>query len=144
VGLDVQGRSERETGGNRLGTQWRCNSVEITSVSPDSHEAESPFRHYPCLDMVQIDWELSGSQMSESAILLEIWERGALLQTSTPIPERSSITFRVNEMTVAAEVSSSQPDQDFGFLIEVGIDAPGMWFPHGYIPAWQLPADPQR
>jgi hypothetical protein len=118
--------------------------VEITSVSADTHEAESPFRHFPCLDMVQIDWELSGCRMSESAIMLEIWERGALLQTSIPIPERSSITFRVNEMTVAAEVSSSQPDQDFGFLIEVGIDAPGTWFPHGYMPAWQLAADPRR
>ena len=117
--------------------------MEISAVSADSHEPESPFHHFPCLDMVQIDWEPGGGQMSESAILLEIWERGAMLQTSIAIPQRSSITLRVNEMTVAAEVSSSQPDQDFGFLIEVEIDAPGMWFPHGYMPAWQLAADPQ-
>jgi hypothetical protein len=136
--------AERETGGNHRESQWGDNSVEVTSVSADSRELESPFHHFLCLDMVQIDWELSGCHLSDSAILLEIWERGAMLQTSISIPERSSITFRVNEMAIAAEVSASQRDQDFGFLIEVEIDAPGMWYPHGYIPAWQIPTDPQR
>jgi hypothetical protein len=89
--------------------------------------------------MVQIDWELSGRHLSDSAILLEIWERGAMLHTSIPIPERSSITFRVNEMAIPAEVSASQRDPHFGFVIEVGIHAPGMWFPHGYTPAWPAP-----
>jgi hypothetical protein len=118
--------------------------VDVTSVSADSRELESPFRHFLCLDMVQIDWEVCGCRLSDSAILLEIWERGAMLQTSISIPERSSITLRVHEVAIVAEVSASKRDEEFGFLIEVEIDAPGIWFPHGYIPAWRLPADPQQ
>jgi hypothetical protein len=114
--------------------------VDVTSVSADIRELESPFRHFFCLDMVQVDWEPAGRHLSDSAILLEIWERGATLHTSVSIPERSSITLRVNELAIAAEVSASQRDRNFGFLIEVGIDAPGIWFPHGYIPAWRLSA----
>ena len=118
--------------------------VEVTSVSADSHEPESPFHHVLCLDMVQIDWELNGCHLSDSAILLEIWERGAMLQTSLPIPERSSIRLRINQSAIAAEVSACRGDQNFGFLIDVNVDAARMWFPHGYVPAWRLPADPQR
>ena len=100
--------------------------------------------HVLCLDMVQIDWELNGCDLSDSAILLEIWERGAMLQISLPIPEKSSITLRVDQRAIAAEVSACRRDQNFGFLIDVNVDAPRMWFPHGYVPAWRLPADPQR
>ena len=118
--------------------------MEVTSVSADSLEPESPFRHVLCLDMVQIDWELNGCHLSDSAILLEIWERGAMLQTSLPLPERSSITLRINQSAIAAEVSACRGDQNFGFLIDVNVDAPRMWFPHGYVPAWRLQADPER
>jgi hypothetical protein len=114
--------------------------VEVTSVSADSHEPESPFRHFLCLDMVQIDLELNGCHLSDCAILLEVWERGGMLQTSVPIPERSSITLRVNQRVIAAEISACRRDQNFGFLIDVNVDAPRMWFPHGYVPAWRLPA----
>jgi hypothetical protein len=129
---------------NRHGNQRGNNSVEVTSVFADKRELEPPFRHFLCLDLVQIDWELAGYHLSDSAILLEIWERGAMLQTSISIPEKSTITFRVNGMAIAAEVSASHRDQNCGFIIEVEVDARGLWFPQGYIPAWRLPADPQR
>jgi hypothetical protein len=116
----------------------------VTSVSANNHEPESPFRHFFCLDMVQIDWERNGCCLSDRAILLEIWERGAGLQTSLPIPKRSSMTLRVNQGTIAAEVSACRRDKNFGFLVDVNVDAPGIWFPRGYIPAWRRPADGGR
>jgi hypothetical protein len=91
--------------------------------------------------MVQIDWALKGCHLSDSAILLEIWEHGATLQTSLPIPERSSLTLRLNQRAVAAEISACRRDQNFGFLIDVNVEAPRTRFPHGYVPAWRLPAD---
>src|ERR1019366_7633283 len=80
--------------------------------------------HVLCLDMVQIDWELNGCHLSDSAILLEIWQRGAMLQTSLPIPEKSPVTLRVDQRAIAAEVSACRRDQNFGFVIDVNVDAP--------------------
>jgi len=100
----------------------------------------TPSRHVPCMDMVHVDWEPeAGQSLSESAIMLEIWERGALLQTSLPIPKGSSITIGATRDTIAAEVSACERDNSFGYLIEVNVGAAEKWFPYGYTPAWCRP-----
>jgi hypothetical protein len=50
--------------------------------------------HVQCLDVVKVGFSSdSGAPSHDCAILLEIWDRGALLQTSVPIPEGAPISF---------------------------------------------------
>jgi hypothetical protein len=91
------------------------------------------------MDMVQIGWAEAGCPQSEQAIMLEIWDRGALLQTSLPIPRESSITITAPQDGITARVSECARDNSFGFLIQLDVDEPAKWFPGGYAPKWLLP-----
>jgi len=93
-------------------------------------------RHYACADLVRIDF----NSASELAILLEIWEGGGVVQTSFPIAAGSLIAIAVEKTQVMAEVTKCEPDYDFGYLIDIDVDAPAKWFPRAYVPAWHRSA----
>jgi len=93
-------------------------------------------KHYACADLVRIDF----NSASELAILLEIWEGGGVVQTSFPIAAGSPVAIAVEKTEVAAEVTKCEPDHDFGYLIDIGVNAPAKWFPQAYVPAWHSPA----
>ena len=68
----------------------------------------------------------------ECAIMLEIWDKGALLQTSLPIPEGAPISFESIGSGVPAKVVSCERDS-YGFLLEVAVRE-SQWFPDTYTP----------
>lgn len=86
--------------------------------------------------MVRIDCESD----SELAIVLEIWEGGAVVHTSFPIVAGSSIALAVDKTQVAAAVTKCEPDHHFGYLIDIDVASSTQWFPQGYIPAWHSSA----
>lgn len=93
--------------------------------------------HFACVDMVQIDFRQAAKQLSEDAVVLEIWEGGALVQTSCPLSKGSRINVTVKKSTeVAAEVTDCKVDSGFGYLVSIAVDAPAKWFPQGYVPEW--------
>src|SRR5882672_2968530 len=93
--------------------------------------------HSQCLDMVAVEWaDSTGNRSSESAIVLEIWEGGALLNTSATVVPGSELTIRAPKNTFTGHVVKCSRDLDFGFLVEV--DA----VPSSYRPAWTLPVQP--
>lgn len=100
------------------------------------NSADSSQQHYACADMVRIDCESA----SELAILLEIWEGGGVVQTSFPITAGSPIAIAVERTQVTAKVTKCEPDHGFGYLIDIGVNAPAQWFPQAYVPAWHSPA----
>jgi hypothetical protein len=94
--------------------------------------ADSSQKHYACADVVQID----SNSASELAILLEIWENGGVVHSSVPIPAGSPIALGVDKTQITAEVTKCEPDADYGYLIDIGVEAPTLWFPLAYVPAW--------
>ena len=100
------------------------------------NSADFSQRHYACADMVQIDCDSA----SELAILLEIWEGGGVVQTSFPIAAGSLIAIAVEKTRVAAEVVKCERDHNFGYLIDIDVNAPAKWFPQAYVPVWHRPA----
>jgi hypothetical protein len=94
--------------------------------------------HFACLDLVRI---VNGCALPEDAVLMEIWEHGATVQTSVPIAAGSTIGIVVEQKEVAGEVTRCEADQDFGYLVDVDISEPNEWFPKGYRPAWQKGSD---
>jgi hypothetical protein len=98
--------------------------------------AEYSQKHYACADMVRINCDSA----SELAILLEVWERGGVVQTSFPIAPGSPVAIDVEKTHVAGEVTRCEPDHDFGFLIDIDVDSATTWFPRAYVPAWRSAA----
>lgn len=98
--------------------------------------AEYSQKHYACADMVRINCDSA----SELAILLEIWESGGVVQTSFPIAPGSPVGIDVEKTHVDAEVTRCEPDQDFGYLIDINVDSATSWFPVAYVPAWHSTA----
>jgi hypothetical protein len=88
--------------------------------------------------MVRIDCDSA----SEVAILLEIWVGGGVVQTSFPIAAGSPIAIAVEKTRVAAEVTKCERDHDFGYLIDIDVAVPNLWFPQAYVPTWHSPAVP--
>ena len=82
--------------------------------------------------MVRIDAESA----SELAILLEIWENGGVVHSSFAVPAGSPIAIAVDTTKVAAEVTRCEPDADYGYLLDIDVNAPAKWFPLAYTPAW--------
>ena len=68
----------------------------------------------------------------DCAILLEIWDRGGLLQTSNAIPEGSVIQLESIRQGIAANVVFCEQDA-YGFLVRIEIPGPS-WFPEMYTP----------
>jgi hypothetical protein len=110
----------------------KCTSTGMAIVS----SADFSQLHYACADMVRIDF----NSASELAILLEIWEGGGVVQTSFPIAAGSPVAIAVEKTQVAAQVTKCEPDHDFGYLIDIDVNAPAKWFPQGYVPVWHSPA----
>ena len=83
--------------------------------------------------MVQLSWPTAEAAAIEDAILLEIWDQGAKLQTSSPIPDGTRVKIQAARKSIDAEVFSQQRDHNFGFLIDLEIHSPA-W--RNYSPAW--------
>jgi hypothetical protein len=82
--------------------------------------------------MIRIDAECA----SELAILLEIWENGGVVHSSFPVAAGSPIAIAIDKTQVAAEVTRCEPDSDYGYLLDIDVNAPSKWFPLAYTPAW--------
>jgi hypothetical protein len=89
--------------------------------------------HVHCLDVLKVAFPSAQDRMShDCAILLEIWDGGALLQTSVAIPEGESICFESIGEGVPAKVISCEQDS-YGFMVQVAVGET-QWFPEGYTP----------
>jgi hypothetical protein len=89
--------------------------------------------HLQCLDLLKVGFSSdSGVRSHECAILLEIWNSGALLQTSIPIPAGAPISFETIGKGVPAKVVSCEEDS-YGFLVHVAVHE-SQWFPEAYTP----------
>jgi hypothetical protein len=85
--------------------------------------------HVQCLDVLKVAFAPASH---DCAILLEIWEQGALLQTSIPIPAGAPISFESIGGGIPAKVVSCEQDS-YGFLVQVAVGE-SRWFPQAYIP----------
>jgi hypothetical protein len=89
--------------------------------------------HVQCLDVLKVGFSSeSGRASHDCAIILEIWDHGALLQTSVPIPKGSPISFETIGKGVPAKVVSCEEDS-YGFLLQVDVPQ-SPWFPDAYTP----------
>jgi hypothetical protein len=103
------------------------------------HTAHFADPHFACLDMVRI---AAGCAAPENAVLLEIWEHGAVVQTSFPIAAGSTIGIVVQQQKeIAGEVTRCEADHGFGYLVDVEINRSDEWFPKGYLPTWRKRAE---
>jgi hypothetical protein len=108
---------------------------------PSLNSAHFAQEHFACIDMVRIDCTLNaGQRLSESAILLEIWAGGGLVQTSFPITAGSTVVVAAKETEVTGEVTKCEQDSGFGYLVDIAVNAPTKWFPSEYVPQWHAPA----
>lgn len=89
-------------------------------------------KHHQCLDLLHVTVGKSRGFLEE-AIVLEVWETGALLQTSNALVPGTSLALTSGNRSVRARVTSSAED-DFGYLSEVSVDSTQSWFPRGYRP----------
>jgi|HubBroStandDraft_2_1064218.scaffolds.fasta_scaffold2007900_1 hypothetical protein len=89
--------------------------------------------HVHCLDVLKVAFPSAPGRMShDCAILLEIWDHGALLQTTVEIQEGLPIAFESIGEGVPAKVVSCEQDS-YGFLVQVAVGET-RWFPDGYTP----------
>ena len=95
-------------------------------------------KYVQCLDVIKIA-SPPGPQpdLHDCAIMLEIWDLGALLQTSIPIPHGTVISLAFAQ-GVPAKVISCEQD-DYGFLVKIAI-LEGGWFPDVYMPPYVMHA----
>jgi hypothetical protein len=96
--------------------------------------------HHLCLDVLSVSWRTASKTLSDCAILLEVWDSGGLLQTSSAIPKGSALNVASPDGPVHATVNSCEMD-DYGFLIEIGVASSTGWFPAGYNPPYLRPSD---
>jgi hypothetical protein len=89
--------------------------------------------HVHCLDVLKVTFPSGADRKShDCAILLEIWDHGALLQTSIPSPEGAPISFESIGDGVPAQVVSCDQDS-YGYIVKVAVEQPS-WFPEAYTP----------
>src|SRR5580658_6729408 len=110
--------------------QWTldCKSVSMIAVTSSTHVLPLATPGLPdlfdvrhqCLDMIPMEWSVSGRQCSESGILVEIWRTGGLLQTSAPLPADCQVQLELTGRTVQARVTSCEQD-DYGYLVQVTV-----------------------
>jgi len=96
--------------------------------------------HFACLDLCDFHCEGSAPATScgpETAVLLEIWHSGGLLQIDKAIPKGSTVTVggTAGEWHAEGTVASCRPDP-YGFLVEMRVKSRRDWFPHGYKPPY--------
>ena len=98
--------------------------------------------HFKCLDVLNLEWESSQhARCGEPVVMLEVWDTGAILHGGSDIPVGAVVKLTVEDGKVPGHVVKCAKDNDFGFVVVVGIDAPEQWFPTGHLPAWQLDTD---
>jgi hypothetical protein len=89
--------------------------------------------HVQCLDVVRVAFRSGTEGVSlDCAILLEIWDDGAPLQTSLPILAETPISLESIGDGISAKVISCEEDS-YGFLLQVAVGA-SRWFPEAYTP----------
>jgi hypothetical protein len=91
---------------------------------------------YFCMDLLRVSWGQSPSQ-SESAVLLEVWNTGGLMQTEAALPADSSAVLTFSGGVARCRITSCAQD-DYGYLIEFSTDPGGNWFP-AYSPPYLVP-----
>src|SRR5438309_6704785 len=92
--------------------------------------------HIQCLDLIKVGFPNGPGITHDCAILLEIWDLGALVQTSIPIPPGASISLESIGDGISAQVVSCEQD-DYGFMVKISITG-SSWFPDGYKPQHML------
>ena len=92
-------------------------------------------RRLLCLDMFPVRWRSGKVESSDSAILLEISRLGGLLQTNVAIPPGKKLTLDLPNGPLSAKVSSCKSD-DFGYLVEILVDAAADWLSGSYQPPY--------
>src|ERR1700684_4018572 len=89
--------------------------------------------HVQCLDLLKVAFSPEGDRTAhDCAILLEIWDQGALLQTNVPMREGLPISFESIGDGVPAKVVSCEQDS-YGFMVQVAVGE-AHWFPEIYTP----------
>ncbi len=89
--------------------------------------------HVQCLDVLKVAFSPESNRTAhDCAILLEIWDQGALLQTSVPIPAGLPISFESIGEGVPGKVVSCEQDS-YGYMVQVAVGE-SRWFPQGYTP----------
>lgn len=89
--------------------------------------------HIQCLDVLKVAFPSgNGAASHDCAILLEVWDQGALLQTSVPIPQGSAISLASIGNGLPAEVLSCEQDR-YGYILQIAVREP-RWFPEIYHP----------
>ena len=106
--------------------------MALSSVSP----------HYQCLDLLQIDRGSSVDPCDEAVVMLEVWESGATLHSGTAIAPGAAISLMMDSGRVPAHVVKCSRDYEFGFVVDIDIDAPEKWFRAENLPAWRLDNKP--
>jgi hypothetical protein len=87
-----------------------------------------------------VTWKEASTALCDSAVLLEVWEKGGLLQTSAAIPQGTSVDIASPLGSFRATVSSCVTDE-YGSLLEISVDPSASWFPSGYKPPYLLRSD---
>ena len=94
-----------------------------------------PNQRVLCLDMFEVSWRSGRTQSLASAILVEIGDLGGLLQTNVEIPAGKRLSMALPDGGISATVSSCKRD-DFGYLVEISVDADADWFRGSYRPPY--------
>ena len=113
-----------------------CGRVWVENVMLASAPPSRSVR-YCCLDMLTLAWGRSGS-MTESAILLEIWDTGGLLQTDAAVQEGSAVALSSPQAVLRGRIRSCVKD-DYGYLLEFVVNSGTTWFPESYCPPYLIP-----
>lgn len=93
--------------------------------------------HIPCLDLVDVRSLTPAAEMfAETAILVEIWQDHAALQTTRFIAPGSVIRIDGGPGHLNAEVEACTRDGDYGYLTEV--ECAGLYSGLGSRAPWTL------
>jgi hypothetical protein len=115
-------------------------SIAVSVVMSDTILAVSINGHYACCEMFPMEWSPTGSEdrCSAGGILLEIWQTGGLVHSALPIAEDSLIEFGGKSHTIQALVASCEPDEHYGFLVQVTVNPRqyDKWLPEFCLPAY--------
>jgi hypothetical protein len=124
---------------NRRVTENIGPSLACIVIVPETSSSKNFDMHYNCLDMVPINWSPSGAgdSGSDDGILLEVWRTGGLVHSCVRIPTDSLIELVPGSRIIQAQVSSCEPDEHYGFIVQVSVDPDHYdnWFPESYSPA---------
>jgi hypothetical protein len=102
-------------------------------LAGDALEVDSG-RHR-CLDLLRVSWKDASTTLCDYGILLEVWEDGALIQTSIALLQGAEVDLECSHGCFRATVKSCESDE-YGNLLEISVDPSASWFPSGYKPSY--------